>query len=293
MDQAGTLLSLMREGGSEPLGGTHSASSWSIPTDDTAGSAVAPDRAPRRIDSAGKAPILAGRGPGRRDARTTMEGAEPQERRGRRGRAERAIAERAAAPPKAQPRLPFAPVAIVSGDELEAIHEASLTILSEIGMDFLHQDAKAILKRAGADVDPASDRVRFDKALVESVVGLAPRRFTLHARNPLRSVAIGGDAVAFCSVASAPNSADREGGRRPGALADFRNFLRLGQSLDMVHVWGGYPVEPVDVHASVRHLDALFDMLTLSDKPIHEFFGRQADLLLASATAIIERGALP
>ena len=43
-----------------------------------------------------------------------------------------------------------------------------------------------------------------------------------------------------------------------------------------MHVWGGYPVEPVDIHASVRHLDALFDMLTLSDKPIHAYsLGRE------------------
>jgi len=200
-----------------------------------------------------------------------MDAAEPQERRGRRGRAERAAAERAAVQRRPRPRLPFAPVPVVSEDQLEAIHQASLTILSEIGMDILHEEAKTILKQAGADVDPASDRVRFDKDLVESVIGLAPRSFTLHARNPERSVEIGGNAVAFCSVASAPNSADREGGRRAGAIADYRNFIRLGHTLESVHLWGGYPVEPVDVHASVRHLDALFDMLTLSDKPIHAY----------------------
>ncbi|MFI5015626.1 MAG: trimethylamine methyltransferase family protein [Hyphomicrobiales bacterium] len=200
-----------------------------------------------------------------------MDAAQPQERRGRRGRAERAASEKAMAAPQPQPRLPFPPVAIVSEDQLEAIHETSLTILSEIGMDFLHEEAKATLKEAGADVDPNSNRVRFDRALIESVVGLAPKSFTLHARNPARSVTLGGNAVAFCSVGSTPNSADREGGRRPGAIADYRNFIRLGQSLDAVHVWGGYPVEPVDVHASVRHLDALFDMLTLSDKPIHAY----------------------
>jgi trimethylamine---corrinoid protein Co-methyltransferase len=200
-----------------------------------------------------------------------MDAAEPHERRGRRGRAERAAAQKASAARAPQPRLPFSPVAAVSEDQLEAIHEASLTILAEIGMDFLHQEAKAILKEAGADVDEGSDRVRFDKALVESVIGLAPQSFTLHARNAERSVVLGGNAVAFCSVASAPNAADRDGGRRPGCAADFRNLLRLGHSLDTVHLWGGYPVEPADIHPSIRHLDALFDMLTLSDRPIHAY----------------------
>ncbi len=203
-------------------------------------------------------------------------------RSGRRGRAERAAAADAAshlAGAKPQPTRPFLPTPAVSEDELEAIHEASLTILQEIGMDFLHDEAKAILKAAGADVDPNSDRVRFEKALIESKIGLAPREFTLHARNPARNVQIGGNKVAFCSVGSAPNSADRDGGRRPGNFHDYKNFMRLGQSLDAVHVWGGYPVEPVDVHASIRHLDALGAMLTLSDKPIHAYsLGKQRNL---------------
>src|ERR1700722_6052544 len=190
--------------------------------------------------------------------------------------------ERATAPPPAkqpQPRFPFQPTKLVSADELEAIHQASLTVLKESGMDFLHQEAKAILKDIGADVDPASDRVRFDPALVEAHIGLAPKQFTLHSREPDRALVIGGDHTAFCSVASAPNSFDREGGRRPGNHRDVQNFIKLGQSFEQVHLWGGYPVEPVDIHASVRHLDAIFDMLTLSDKPIHAYsLGRDCNL---------------
>ncbi len=208
------------------------------------------------------------------------------EARGRRGR--RAGRDPAPAPAaKPQPRLPFAPVPAVSADELEAIHEASLTVLEEIGMDFLHDGARQILKEAGAEVEPNALRVRFPRQLIEAQIGLAPRSFTLHARNPARALEIGGNAVAFCSVASAPNVADRDGGRRPGNRPDFQNLIRLGQSLDAVHMWGGYPVEPADVHASVRHLDALFDMLTLSDKPIHAYsLGRERNLDALEMTRI-------
>ena len=193
-------------------------------------------------------------------------------RRRRRG-GERIFAPVAAAP---QPRLRFAPVDIVSRDELESIHQAALTVLREIGIDILHDEAKTILGNAGADVDPRSNRVRFDPALVESQIGLAPKSFTLHARNPERNVIVGDGYVAFCSVASTPNAFDRDGGRRPGNHRDYQNFLRLGQTFDSIHVWGGYPVEPADLHASIRHLDALFDMLTLSDKPIHAYsLGRE------------------
>ena len=211
---------------------------------------------------------------------------------GRRGRRERvaAAAAIAADTPRAQPRMPFAPVPAVSADELEAIHGASLTILEEIGMDILNAEAKSLLRAAGAAVDPASNRVRFDRALVESVVGMAPRSFKLHARDPRKTVEIGGNAVAFCSVASAPNAADRDGGRRPGNRADYQNLIRLGHVLPAVHLWGGYPVEPADIHASIRHLDALFDMLTLSDKAIHAYSLGKARILDGIEMARIARG---
>jgi trimethylamine--corrinoid protein Co-methyltransferase len=181
--------------------------------------------------------------------------------------------------PAGQPLSPFAPLDLVSRDELESIHEAALKVLKEIGVDFLHDEARAMLRQAGADVDPASRRVRFDPALVEAHIGLAPKQFVLHARNPARNLIIGGRHVAFGSVASAPNAFDRAGGRRPGAKRDYQNFIRLGQSFDSIHFWGGYPVEPVDIHASIRHLEALFDMLTLSDKPIHAYsLGRERNL---------------
>jgi trimethylamine--corrinoid protein Co-methyltransferase len=202
--------------------------------------------------------------------------------------------DRAAVPgsayPLPQPRLPFAPLELVSADELEAIHMTALTILKEVGLDFLHAGARRILKAAGADVDLNSSRVRFDPALVEGCLGLAPREFVLHARNPDRNIAVGGRHVAFGSVASAPNASDRGGGRRAGNRADYRNFIRLGQTLDSIHFWGGYPVEPIDIHPAVRHLEALFDMLTLSDKPIHAYSLGRRRILDAIAMIRIARG---
>jgi trimethylamine--corrinoid protein Co-methyltransferase len=197
------------------------------------------------------------------------------------GRRRRLRPESAAAspPPPAQPTSPFAPLDIVSADELESIHRTALTVLKEIGIDFLHDGARALLKEAGADVDQPSKRVRFDPALVEAHIGCAPKEFMLHARNPARNLVIGGRRVAFGSVASAPNAFDCVEGRRPGNRRDYQNFIRLGQTFDSIHFWGGYPVEPADIHPSVRHLDALFDMLTLSDKPIHAYsLGRERNL---------------
>jgi trimethylamine--corrinoid protein Co-methyltransferase len=165
----------------------------------------------------------------------------------------------------------FAPVDLVGEDEIEAIHETSLQILEEIGIDFLHPEARRLLEDAGARVDPDSSRVRFDAEFIAEKIGTAPTEFTLHARNPERNLHMGGNSVAFTAVSSPPNTSDEAGGRRVGNRADFQNLLRLGQTINAVHMWGGYPVEPVDIHASVRHLDALYDMLTLSDRVIHAY----------------------
>ena len=56
---------------------------------------------------------------------------------------------------------------LVSSDEVEAIHHASLQVLSEIGMDFTLPEARDLLKSAGAQVD--GERVRFDPAMIEGL----------------------------------------------------------------------------------------------------------------------------
>ena len=166
-------------------------------------------------------------------------------------------------------RFPATPV--VSEDELEAIHNTSLTILEEMGMDFMHAGAREILKKAGADVRPDSERVRFDRNLILEAIKTCPSEFTLHARNPERNVQIGGRNLAFAQVASPPNCSDLQGGRRAGNQTDFRNMVRLAQRYDVVHASGGYPVEPVDIHASIRHLDCVSDIAKLTDKPFHAY----------------------
>lgn len=204
----------------------------------------------------------------------TAEDAGRVERRGRRGRT--AASQGFVQPPFRQPRLPFAPVQAVSADELEAIHLASLAVLEEIGMDFLDEEARSILRHAGGDVEPGSQRVRLDRGLVMQAVATAPAEFILHARNPAHHVRFGGNWVAFAQMASAPNCSDAERGRRPGSHEDFRELVKLGQIFNILHLTGGYPVEPVDLHASVRHLDCLADFVKLTDKAFHVYsLGRQ------------------
>lgn len=161
---------------------------------------------------------------------------------------------------------PYKPIEVLRPEQLESIHDASLRVLEEIGIDFLLPEACELLKRAGAQVQGGSQRVRFDRGLVLESLARAPRCFTLHARNPERNLVVGDNHLNFCAIASAPNVSDLERGRRPGNYQDYCNLVRLGQALNIVHLFGGYPVEPVDLPPETRHLDCVRAFVELSDK---------------------------
>ena len=152
---------------------------------------------------------------------------------------------------------------------VDAIHNGAMRVLEEIGIEFLHPDAVAILRDAGCIVD--GENVRMGRDLVMEMVGRAPSEFTLTPRNPDRKITIGGRHMVFGNISSPPNCSDIERGRRTGNRADYRDLMKLTQYFNCIHFAGGYPVEPLDIHPSVRHLDCLFDKLTLTDKVAHAY----------------------
>ncbi len=171
---------------------------------------------------------------------------------------------------------PYAPIEVLDEEQIERIHEASLEVLEDIGMEFLSDAALDILEAAGARVERETRRVRFDRGLIEESVARAPARFTLYARNPARNVILGGNYINFCPVGSPPYCSDLDAGRRPGTYADYCNLLRLGQSLNIIHFCGGYPVEPQDLPVPTRHLDCYHGYITLTDRAWHPYaLGRQ------------------
>ncbi|MDG2479829.1 MAG: trimethylamine methyltransferase family protein [Alphaproteobacteria bacterium] len=171
--------------------------------------------------------------------------------------------------PWRQLKNPYKPTEVISADHVEAIHDTSLRVLEELGIEFLSEKALSRLKDAGADVDFDTQMVRFDRDLVMELVGRAPSEFTLTPRNPDRAVSFGGNSIAFNSVGGPPNASDLDGGRRQGNFADYENFIRLMQSLNILHLCGGVPIAPIDLDAETRHLDCVQSILTLSDKVWH------------------------
>jgi trimethylamine---corrinoid protein Co-methyltransferase len=163
-------------------------------------------------------------------------------------------------------RNPYRPIEILSADEIEMIHRASLRILAEIGVEVLGDRAIDLLSSAGATVDRDKRRVRLDPAHVEELVALAPSTFRLHARNPAKSLTFGDRHVVFSAVGGPAFVTDIDRGRRPGNHADFLDYVRVIGALDIVHQEGGGPLEPTDLPVATRHLDMYRAFATLLDK---------------------------
>ena len=159
------------------------------------------------------------------------------------------------------------PVYEVLGEEGLSLIEANAdTILEEIGIEF-RDDAEALQMWRDAGADVKGERVRFPRGLCRELLKSAPSSFTQHARNPAKSVQIGGDATVFAPVYGPPFVRDLDGNRRYATIEDFRNFVKLAYMAPSMHHSGGTVCEPVDVPVNKRHLDMIMAHMTLSDKP--------------------------
>ncbi|HUR43476.1 MAG TPA: trimethylamine methyltransferase family protein, partial [Aestuariivirga sp.] len=110
-------------------------------------------------------------------------------------------------------RNPMPPLTILTDAELALIDDTALRILDELGLEFQSAEALDLLEDNGAAVDRATSMVRMPPGLVRELVAKAPAEFELHARNPERSVTMGGNWVNFAPVAGPPYVSDLERGR--------------------------------------------------------------------------------
>lgn len=168
--------------------------------------------------------------------------------------------------PWRQPANPYSPLNVLSEDQVEQIHEASLSLLENFGMRVLHEGARELFAGAGADVDADTMMVRFDRNLVMEKLALAPSEFTLHARNPAKNIRMGGNHLAFTSVGGPAYCNDLDKGRRRGNFEEACDYMRLVQSLDIIHQEGGGPFEPIELPPETRHLDLYHAQIRLLDK---------------------------
>jgi trimethylamine--corrinoid protein Co-methyltransferase len=156
---------------------------------------------------------------------------------------------------------------VLDEEGLALIERNADTILSEIGIDYRDDpEALAVWKAAGAQID--GERVRCPPGMCRSIVqASAPRDFVQHARNPARSVPIGGPHTVFAPAYGSPFVRSLDEGRRYATIEDFRNFVKLAYVAPSLHHSGGTVCEPVDLPVNKRHLDMVYSHMKYSDKP--------------------------
>ena len=164
---------------------------------------------------------------------------------------------------------PFPPVEVLRPEQVDAIHDASMRILEEMGIEVMSGEARSLLRSKGAEVDEATTVVTFDRALIADLIRTAPSSVTLTPRNPDHAVTMGGDAIVFGLVAGPPNVHDRVNGRRNGNRTDYRRLLSLAQSFNIIHMVGNQPIAPVELAAETRHLDCYHDNVVYTDRAFH------------------------
>jgi trimethylamine--corrinoid protein Co-methyltransferase len=154
---------------------------------------------------------------------------------------------------------------ILAPEQEEIVHEHAMRILEEIGTDVLHDDARKLLSEAGMTVEDM--RVRWDRGFVIEQVAKAPSTFTLRARNPERSLEIGGGTPAWMNVGGPPFASDLDEGRRSGRLQDHDALIKLTHAADVLNCVQIGAVEATDLQMETRHMDMEYSAIRFSDKP--------------------------
>ena len=154
---------------------------------------------------------------------------------------------------------------ILNEGQITAIEEAAEDILQKIGVEVRHTPSLELLRGSGCKIE--GELVKFERGFCRKLVmDNAPYEFMQHARDPAKSVKIGGDALVLVPVYGPPFVAASDIDRRYGTLEDFNNFVRLAHMSPEMHHTGGPICEPTDIPVPKRHLDMNYGHLALSDK---------------------------
>lgn len=190
------------------------------------------------------------------------------QRRGRAARVEGVLKQRSSVDRLPAVRHGLDPVRAVSDDALERIHQASLDILLEVGIDF--RDALALKQWRDAGADVNGERVHIEGDLLMDLIAKAPSSFELASRNPNHRFLLAPDTSLFCTMQGPPYVRTLDGERRFSTLEDLDNFNRLTQMSPGLHIAGGFTCEPTDIPVPWRHLHINQSALLYTDLP---YFG--------------------
>jgi len=142
---------------------------------------------------------------------------------------------------------------LLTQEQVEQVHEASLEILEEVGLKVRFEPARELFKRHGCSVE--DERVKFPRAVVEKYRTMYPSSFTFYARDAKFDKTIPQDSPVIVTASSAPDIIDPVTGvERRATSSDIARIAHLINELP------GYDVFSISTLAD----DAPADQFTIS-----------------------------
>lgn len=150
--------------------------------------------------------------------------------------------------------------------QTERLHSACMEVLNKTGVLFNEPEAVDIFKENGFRVD--GNKVFFEEEQVMNALKTAPSEFTIRARNPEKSVRIGGDHFVLSPGWGAPFIVDAAGDSRAATMADAENLCKLVQTSPHLDMVASSMVPPKDLNAKTAMAELLASCFTMTDLPL-------------------------
>ncbi len=152
-------------------------------------------------------------------------------------------------------------------EDLQRVHDYSLKLLEENGININNERALALFKKHGFKVE--GSQIYMTQKQVEEALKTIPGHFVIHGRNSARNLDLGGGDYGVCTPIGPVNVRTLDEGLRPGTLKDVENLAKIYQASDVINVNTNNGVEANDASDANRHLEVTGIVLKNTDKPVY------------------------
>jgi len=156
-------------------------------------------------------------------------------------------------------------VNVFNKDEMERLHEASLTLLESKGVVFQTEEARDLFRNKGAKVE--GKLVYIPRTMVEWALALSPASFELSAINPQRNVTVGDGMLIHPAGGEVFIEDLGASERRMATLKDFENLQKIYQACGNMDMCGYQPVSVSDIDRKKAGLYCVYETMLYTDKP--------------------------
>lgn len=158
-------------------------------------------------------------------------------------------------------------LSMFTDEDLQRVHDYSLELLEENGINIANERALALFKEHGFKVE--GSQIYMTQKQVEEALKTIPHHFVIHGRNSKRNLDLGGGDYGVCTPIGPVNVRTLDDGIRPGTLKDVENLAKIYQASEVINVNTNNGVEANDATDANRHLEVTRLVLKHTDKPVY------------------------